>query len=161
MILACTLNAHLAGILYLITKLINYWDVVWQWLVGIGEQHVVGNQLHRVEAELLPLLLDLLCIYQVLLGASQMGEAAKLPVKRTLTVTATLSWSCGHKALRASPEALMKCLTCYVKNRQKINKFNPVHFQSSFFNHVSTAQFIDASFRWRNWPLISFTFRAP
>ncbi|TNN47947.1 hypothetical protein EYF80_041840 [Liparis tanakae] len=73
------------------------------WMLQVGRylaagavhdgDHVVGNQLHRVQAELQPLVPDLLGVSQVLLGAGQVGEAGELPVERTVPGGRDRDWT--------------------------------------------------------------------
>lgn len=76
-----------AHLLYLVAKLINCGNVIWLWLVGIGQQDVIGHHLHWVQSKLQPLVPDLLCISQVLLCTGQVGELCKFPAERTLIVS--------------------------------------------------------------------------
>lgn len=73
-------------VLYLNAKVINYGDVVRLWFVGVGQQYIIRHHLHWVQSKLLPLFLDLLSIFQVLLSTSQVGKACELPVGRMLAV---------------------------------------------------------------------------
>lgn len=63
--------------------LIDDGDVVRSGFIGVGQQDVVGHEFHRVQSKLKPLVPDLLCVLQVLLRTSQVGESGEFPVERT------------------------------------------------------------------------------
>lgn len=67
--------------MYLNAKAIHYGDVIGLRFVGVGQQHVIGHHLHRVQSKLQPLFPDLLCISQILLRASQVGETCEFPAE--------------------------------------------------------------------------------
>lgn len=71
--------------LYLISMLINYWDVVGLRFIWVREQDIIMNQLNRIQTKLLPLSLDLLCQMQILLCSCQVRKLCKIAGEKEAT----------------------------------------------------------------------------
>lgn len=63
---------------YLISMLINYWDIIGFIFIRIREQDIIMNQLNRIQTKLLPLSLNLLCQIEILLCSCKVRTLCKI-----------------------------------------------------------------------------------